>query len=63
MINPHNSHLYKLSSKKDLMYLLKIKDKRYLKQKYVITHLTAYISQEFNFRLAYKPNSFVFGKS
>ena len=55
MINPHNSHLYKLSSKKDLMYLLKIKDKRYLKQKYVLTHLTAYISQEKKPRLIEPP--------
>ena len=56
MINPHNSHLYKLSSKKHLMCLLKIRDKRYLKQKYVLTHLTAYISQEGKPRLIEPPS-------
>lgn len=44
MINPKKSNLYKLSSKKYLIKLLKIPNKEYLKQNYVVKQINPYIA-------------------
>jgi len=43
MINPINSNLYKQTSKKYLLNLLHIHDKRFLQQRYVSKHISPYI--------------------
>ena len=43
MINATSSKLYELQSKKNLVYLLKIHDKRFLKQDYIVSHIHPYI--------------------
>ena len=43
MINPINSNLYKQTSKKYLLNLLHIHDKRFLQQQYVSKHISPYI--------------------
>ena len=43
MINPINSNLYKQTSKKYLINLLHIHDKRFLQQRYVSKHISPYI--------------------
>lgn len=43
MINPIHSNLYKQTSKKYLLNLLHIHDKRFLQQRYVTKHISPYI--------------------
>lgn len=57
MINISNSKLYKLKSKKNLRYLLKIQDKGFLKQDYIVTQIHPYIDISSKHRLIEPPSS------
>lgn len=56
MINPVNSKLYKLSSKKYLLILLKITDKNYLKQSYIVKQISPFIEKNPKPRLIEAPS-------
>lgn len=56
MINPKNSNLYKLSSKKQLKSLLKITNNNYLKQSYVAKQINPYIQTNPKPRLIEAPS-------
>lgn len=57
MINPIHSNLYKQSSKKFLLRLLHIHDKRFLQQRYVTQQISPYIQQNPKPRLIEVPSS------
>ena len=56
MINPIHSNLYKQSSKKYLLNLLHIQDKRFLQQRYVSKHISPYIQSNPKPRLIEVPS-------
>lgn len=56
MINPKNSNLYKLSSKRYLIRLLNLPDKSCLKQNYVVTQINPYIASNPKPRLIEAPS-------
>lgn len=56
MINPIHSNLYKQSSKKFLLRLLHIHDKRFLQQRYVTQQISPYIQQNPKPRLIEAPS-------
>ena len=56
MINPTKTNLYKLSSKKYLMKLLKISDKSFFNQKYIALQISPYIQLNPKPRLIESPS-------
>ena len=56
MINPIHTNLYKQSSKKYLLNLLHIRDKRFLQQRYISTQISPYIQKNPKPRLIEVPS-------